>query len=104
MLMLPPSSRVPVQWPSEISLEDDDCDDAEDDGGIDGAFLPSTSPMSTIDLDDEVAAGLNIFQAAELGNVGVMSAYLNGGGNPNTASKVRSSYRSALVWICLCMG
>jgi len=69
--MLTRSPRVPVKWPSEISL----CDStsSRDGGGDVTASGPTTG---------------SVYAAAEQGNLSMMTSYLSGGGNVNKRSKV----------------
>lgn len=72
-MMLAPSAKVPVRWPSAISLSD-----SSHGAGNRGSLSPSLS----------MVGALNIFRAAETGDVEVMLTYLNGGGEPNKTGKV----------------
>lgn len=69
--MLTRSPRVPVQWPSEMSLGDS----SSVDGGACCASLPTT---------------FGVYAAAEQGHLSLMESYLAGGGNVNKRSKVRA--------------
>lgn len=78
-MMLAPSPRVPVRWPSQKSV-----------GGGD-----NSSCCGSLDGDVGVGAGamlvptaVSVFAAAEEGNLSLMTAYLSGGGNMNKRSKV----------------
>lgn len=77
--MLAPSPRVPVRWPSKISLADSTCSHDS------GCLSPSAAMMP---------GALNVFRAAEAGDLHVISSYLSGGGNVNRAGKVSAVWRA----------
>eukprot|EP00904_Undaria_pinnatifida_P004919 jgi/Undpi1/1557/HiC_scaffold_11.g04947.m1 len=70
--MLAPSARVMVRWPSAVSLSD-----SSHGAGNRGSLSPSLPRVGA----------LNVFRAAETGDVEVMLTYLNGGGEPNKTGK-----------------
>lgn len=67
--MLARSPRVPVQWPSEMSLGDSA-------SSVDGG-------------DASVPVSFSVYAASEQGHLSLMTSYLAGGGNVNKRSKVR---------------
>ena len=77
--MLAPSAKIPVRWPSAISLSD-----SSHGAGNRGSLSPSLPRVGA----------LNIFRAAETGDVEVMLTYLNGGGEPNKTGKVSACWGS----------
>lgn len=75
-MMLAPSARVVVRWPSAVSLSD-----SSHGAGNRGSLSPSLPRVGA----------LNIFRAAETGDVETMLTYLNGGGEPNKTGKVSAA-------------
>lgn len=71
--MLARSPRVPVQWPSEMSLGDSTTSSVDGGGGGGDASVPTT---------------FSVYAAAEQGQLSLMTSYLAGGGNVNKRSKV----------------
>eukprot|EP00903_Cladosiphon_okamuranus_P017407 g16031.t1 len=67
--MLSRSPRVPVQWPSEMSLGDNV---SSADGGAGEASVPTS---------------FSVYAAAEQGHLSLMTSYLAGGGNADKRSK-----------------
>lgn len=72
MSVFGPSPKVPAKWPSMLSIA------SSDGGGSQGCLSPSVGRPGA----------LNIFRAAEAGDLSVILSYLSGGGNANKAGKV----------------
>ncbi|CAN0435953.1 unnamed protein product [Ascophyllum nodosum] len=71
MTMLGHSPKISMKWPSMLSVA------SSDGGGSQGCLSPSMGRPGA----------LNIFRAAEAGDVDLISRYLIGGGNANKAGK-----------------
>lgn len=72
MTTLRPSLKLPARWPSMLSIA------SSDGGGSQGCLSPSVGRPGA----------LNIFRAAEAGDLSVILSYLSGGGNANKSGKV----------------